>query len=411
MHMLESIRIALSAIWSHKLRSFLVMLGNVIAVTSIIGVVSIVDGMNSYMHEKVFQQGSGLINVVRFDEMLVLTDLDAFLESLHNPPITMKDRDYLRDKLPSALHVGASRTGNRDLTYGSGRLRSVPIRGYTADYPYLHQMTLTGGRHFTEFEVARSKQVVVIGSAVAEEFFPGLDPLGRKIKIGNRPFRVIGVTEEKGSLLGSDQDTFAAIPLSSFGKLFGRHGGRRSVTITVMAADMKLVPQLEDELTLAMRQRHRLTPGDRDDFALTSSEALMGLWDRMKGILLGVLMMIVGISVVVAGIVIMNIMLVSVQERTREIGVRKAIGARAADILWQFLVEALTLSMSGGVLGILLGYGLAATIASASPLPYAARLWSVILGLTLTVAVGALAGIIPARRAARLDPVEALRYE
>jgi putative ABC transport system permease protein len=285
------------------------------------------------------------------------------------------------------------------------------VRGFTADYPLLQNLPLADGRHFTQFELSRRRPVAVIGHNVARELFGGADPLGEKIKVRGRPFTIVGVIEEKGRILGDDQDTFVAMPITSFQKLFGRHGRGRSLTIMSKALSIEQVPQLIDELRSAMRQRHRLRPGDRDDFEITTSETLIGLWDRIKNIMLSVLMLVVGISAVVAGIVIMNIMLVSVQERTREIGVRKALGARRRDILWQFFIEALTLSMSGGLVGIFLGYGLAAVIAQLSPLPYAAKLWSVLLGLLLAVAVGAFFGIWPARRASQLDPVEALRYE
>ncbi len=411
MKLLEGIRIALGAIWAHKLRSALVMLGNVIAVASIIAVVSIVDGMNVYMHEKVFDQGSGRLTVKRVDEMKVLTDLDAFLESIYNPPLTLADWDWLRERLESAAQVGASRNARDELRVGRESLQGVPLRGYTGDYPFIQSMELADGRHFTPSEVQRARPVAVIGHRVAEDLFPGLDPLGRKIKVGHRPYTVIGVAVEKGRLLGDDQDTFAAIPITRVLKHYGRRGRARSVNIDVTATDLESIDALKDELQAAMRERHRLRPGDRDDFEITSSDTLLGFWETAKKMLLSVLLMIVGISAVVAGIVIMNIMLVSVQERTREIGIRKAIGARENDVLWQFLVEALTLSTLGGLLGILLGFGAAAGIAGASPLPYAVQIWSVMMGLVLAVTVGVSFGIYPARRAARMDPVEALRHE
>ncbi len=411
MHPFEGIRIALNALWANKLRSFLVMLGNVIAVASIIAVVSIVDGMNVYMHEKVFEQGSGVVNLVDVDPMKLLTDRDALLKSIHNPPILLSDRDFLKDRLPSALYIGASNSRRRSVTRGEERLTGVPIRGKTAEYPFLENIDLSAGRHFSTFEENRSRPVAVVGKGIADKLFPGADPLGKTLKVAGRPFKIVGVAAEKGRLLGEDQDTFVTIPITAFFKVFGRPGRANSVTITVKAVSTEAVPQLMEEMTQAMRIRHRLRPGERNDFDLQTSDAMLGLWERIKNMLLGVLMMIVGISAVVAGIVIMNIMLVSVQERTREIGIRKAIGAKRADILWQFLVEALTLSMLGGVIGIVAGYGMASIIASASPLPYAAKFWSVILGLLLTVVVGVFFGIFPARKAAVLDPVEALRYE
>ncbi|MCP4547929.1 MAG: FtsX-like permease family protein [bacterium] len=411
MHLMESIRIALGAIWANKVRSLLVMLGNVIAVASIIAVVSIVDGMNSYMQEKVFAEGSGVVRLSRIDEMQILTDLDAFLESIYNPPLTLDDREFLLDHLPSATEVGAQRSTRSDMIYRDERMKGVSLRGYTSNYPILQNIELDAGRHFTEMEFLRSRSVAVLGSDVAENLFGDLDPLGRKIRVGRRPFAVIGITEAKGSVMGESQDAFVAIPLTTFQKITGRHGRARSLTITAMTDDTENVPQLMDEMRIAMRQHHRLRPGDKDDFAITTSDRLLSLWSKIKNMLLGVLMMIVGISAVVAGIVIMNIMLVSVQERTREIGIRKAIGARSSDILWQFLIEALTLSICGGLIGIQLGYLTAAIIAAASPLPYATEFWSVVMGMVLTVAVGGFFGIYPARRAAKLDPVEALHYE
>jgi putative ABC transport system permease protein len=409
--LLEGIRIALTAIRAHKLRSALVMLGNVIAVASIIAVVSIVDGMNAYVQEKVFEQGSGLLSVQRVDEMKILTDLDAFLETIYNPPVTLADRDWLRERLVNASHVGASRRVREDVTRGAERRRGVPIHGFTADYPFWQQIELASGRHFTEFETEHSRAVAVIGPRLAQDLFPAQDPLGRRLRIGGRPYTVVGVATEKGRVLGEDRDTFAAIPITKVLKHYGRHGRDLSITIQAKALDLDHMPALEEELHEAMRQRHRLRPGDRADFEVVGSATLQNLWGRIKSLLLSVLLLIVGISAVVAGIVIMNIMLVSVQERTREIGVRKAIGAREADILWQFLVEALTLSMIGGFIGVLLGYQAAAAVAALSPLPYAVRFWSVVMGLVLAVTVGVAFGLYPARRAARLDPVEALRHE
>lgn len=411
MKLLEGIRVALGAIWAHKLRSALVMIGNVIAVASIIAVVSIVDGMNAYMHEKVFDQGSGIVTVKRVDDMKILTDIDAFMESIYNPPLTLDDRDFLRDRLQHAAYVGASRRVRASVSRRGEELDGVPVNGYTAEYPYLQKMELSAGRHFSEFEVQRSRPVAVIGHRVAQDLFPAQDPIGGRIKVGSRPYTVVGVAAEKGRVLGDDRDTFVAMPITKVLKHWGRHGRALTVNIDAKAMSLDDTPLLEEELRTLMRQRHRLRPGDRDDFEVTGSETLQGLWSRIKNLLLSVLLMIVGISAVVAGIVIMNIMLVSVQERTREVGVRKAIGAREADVMWQFLVEALTLSSTGGLLGILIGYGAAAGIASVSPLPYAVKFWSVILGLILAVTVGVTFGMYPARRAARLDPVEALRHE
>ncbi|MDP6419238.1 MAG: ABC transporter permease, partial [Candidatus Krumholzibacteria bacterium] len=259
---LEGIRIALATLWANKLRSALVMTGNLIAVASIIAVVSIIDGMNVYMHEKVFEQGSGIVNLMSIDPFLFLTDRKAALKSIHNPPVLLEDLDYLSDRLPSALYLGAGRERHRSVNRGKNRLRNIPIRGRTAEYPFLETIELESGRHLSPFEINRSHPVAVIGPGVAEELFPGEDPIGKKFRIVGRPFRIVGVSKEKGSLLGEDQDKFAIIPLTSFFKIFGRHGRDPSVTISVKAIDTEHVELLKDELRTAMRIRHKLRPAD-----------------------------------------------------------------------------------------------------------------------------------------------------
>mgnify|MGYP001083290754 FL=1 len=250
--------------------------------------------------------------------------------------------------------------------------------------------------------------MAVLGWEVYERFFKGRDPIGRKIKIGGRHFVIIGVVKDLGTVLGQSRNQFVLVPVTTFLK---EYGSRRSISIKVRAADIRLMEQAIDEATMAMRVRHRLRPLEQNDFSITTSQQLISLWEQISQAIFNALIFIVSISLVVGGIVLMNVMLVSVTERTREIGVRKALGARRSNIVWQFIVESVTLSIVGGVIGIVLGFTLAAVISLVSPLPYLVAPWSIVAGLAVTFAIGLVFGTYPANKAARLDPVVALHYE
>jgi putative ABC transport system permease protein len=250
--------------------------------------------------------------------------------------------------------------------------------------------------------------VAVIGFDIAEMLYPDVDPIGKEIKIAGIQHRIIGVLKKRAGVFGGDPNRMVVIPISSFQKIFGAHN---SITISIKATDLEHVPECVDQTRLAMRSLRRLGPNRDDNFAIVTSDNLLNLWEGISKGIFAALIGIVSISLVVGGIVIMNIMLVSVTERTREIGIRKALGATRMNILWQFLVESITLSSVGGVLGIVFGFAIAAAVAYLSPLPYAIKMWSILLGLAVTFAVGVFFGIYPASEAAKLDPIEALRYE
>ncbi len=409
MNVLEGVSIALESLRGHKLRTFLTLLGNIVGTMSVIAVVSLIYGADRYVSQVVLDEGTSVFTLTRVDGIQFLTDFDAFLESLNNPNLTLADRDWLAERMTFADVVGAYSEANGDLRAGGEVFRNTLIRGVTEDYSVLEDMPLLLGRHLAASDIMTANQVAVLGFDAARDLFPRhADPLGRQVKIGGRHFTVIGVVEDRGTVMGNNRNKFAVVPITAWFKLFG---ASRSIDLKVQAATLEGLQDAKDEATFLMRQRHRLRPLERNDFALSSSDQMLAIWGGISKAIYGALVPLVGISLVVGGIVLMNIMLVSVTERTREVGVRKALGARRVAIMWQFLVEAVTLSVMGGIAGIVIGLLLAWVISLASPLPFALAGWSILLGLGTTFLIGAGFGTYPAWKAAGLDPVEALRHE
>ncbi len=404
----EGIRLALASIWSQKLRTFLTVLANVVAVSSVIAVVSIVGGMDTYVREKVAGEGTGIVTIRRVDQLKILSSLDEFIKSLRNPRLTLRDVDYIRANVTNAQLVDASVSQGSRVAYRKRYLDGIRIQGRYANYPLLRNLTLASGRHFSRLEVQAKSNVAVIGWDVAKSLFPDEDPLDKMVKIGRRPFRVVGVVEEQANILGQNQNRFLVTPITSFQKVYGT---RSSVNILIQAVDLGTIHETVEEATAQMRIRHRLRPGDRNDFEVTTAEGLVSLWKGISSSIFLVLIVITSISLVIGGIVIMNIMLVSVTERTREIGIRKALGARRSNVLWQMLVESMTLSSVGGIIGITMGFVVASVVGLLSPLPYTIAPWAIVAGLVVTVFTGIFFGIYPANKAAQLDPIEALRHE
>jgi putative ABC transport system permease protein len=408
MQMLEGVLVALEALWANKLRTILTLLGNIVGVMSVIAVVSIIDGANSYIENQVAGKGSGVFSLQQVNSLDILSDFDKFLKSLHNPQITLSDLAYLREHVTLAEYMDATLGTSAEVRNRALNVKSVPVQGRSENYPLLGQWNLKDGRHFSSQDVQHSKDVVVIGFDVADRLYAGVDPIGKEIRIAGLPYRIIGVLAQQPSGLGGSPNLRIVIPITSFQKAFGAH---RSLTIAIKPASLDRVAACVDQTRLAMRALRRLGPKREDNFAIITQDNLLKLWSSISSRIFQVLIGVVSISLIVGGIVIMNIMLVSVTERTREIGIRKAVGATRMNILWQFLVEAVTLSSVGGVLGIAAGFVIAATIALLSPLPYAIKLWSIAIGMGVTFAVGVFFGAYPAMQAARLDPIEALRYE
>jgi putative ABC transport system permease protein len=403
---IESIWIALQAIWANKLRSFMTVLGNIVAVTSIVTVVALIQGMNAYVTNAIVSGvGADSFTIQQFG---VTTSDEEFDKIRNNPRITLSEGESIRRFSPvvSAVMAQAQRRGQ--VTYKDASLDSVTIQGVTRDYINFDTYGAERGRMISPSEVERNHPVAIIGWQTADRLFGRADPLEKVIRIEGMHFRVVGVSEKKGSFLGNSQDEFAIIPLGAYQKLYG---ARQSLSLIVKPRNPSLIDEAMDDATVALRVARRLKPAERDNFGLFTSDTFLGLYRQATAGIFAVLVGVVALSLVVGGIVIMNIMLMVVSERTREIGLRKALGARRKDIMSQVLTESVTLSTFGGLVGITLGYMVSRVIASLTPLPARLELWSVVLGITITAAVGLFFGAYPASRAARLDPIEALRRE
>jgi putative ABC transport system permease protein len=403
---LETLRIAATALRAHKMRSFLTLLGVIIGVMTVITVVSIISGLNNYISEKVFQLNPDVYAVTRFG---IITSREQFLEAIKRKPIDWNDYVAVKERCGLCDMTGASLNTNSSVKRAAQKLTNVRTTGVTSNMAELNNLDLEAGRFFTPTEEQRSVPLIIIGSDVRDELFGLLDPIGRTMRVADQPMRVIGLLRKQGSVLGQNQDKVLYMPITTWRKRFGT---RESLDIFVKAHGG--VPGVEssmDEVRVIVRSR-RHTPFRGDDpFAAVTAEALQMLWKSISAGLFSLMILISGISLVVGGIVIMNIMLVSVVERTREIGVRRAIGATRKHIRRQFLTEAVLLSLGGGILGVLVGVSIAKIISTATPMPTMVRPSLIVAGLLISVVTGVLAGVIPAWRASKLPPVEALRFE
>jgi putative ABC transport system permease protein len=404
----ESASIALDAIWSAKLRSFMTVLGNIVAVTSIIAVVSLIQGLNASVKQAILNQaGADSFNIQRFP----VTRSDEEFEKVRgNPTVTLDDaraiRRYGSDKIAAVM---ADSTGQGRITYRDKSIDNTRIQGVSGEYVNFSSFDAERGRLMSATEVDSARPVTVIGSQTADRLFgSNVDPIDKVIQIEGVHFRILGVSSKRGSLLGQSQDEFAIIPLGQFRMIFG---SRRSLSISVKPRDLSEIAPAIDEATIALRSARRLKPKQPENFGIFTADTILDIYHSATNGIFAVLVGVVGLSLVVGGIVIMNIMLMAVTERTREIGLRKALGARRSDIVAQMLTESVVLSMFGGVIGTGFGVAIALVIASYTPIPASVEAWSVVLGIGITALVGLFFGIYPAMRAARLDPIEALRRE
>jgi putative ABC transport system permease protein len=401
----ESVGIALGALRANKLRSFLTLLGTIIGVAAVIAVLSFVEGLNHYVSDKLLAAGS---NVFWVDKFGIITSQEAFEDVSKRKDITPDDADALRAGVRNASMVIAMAGGNATCRYRTHTVAGVDVHGRGPGFEVVDDVTIEQGRSFSEGDDLRRRLVCVIAPEIADELFPKVDPIGKSIRIGAETYQVIGMTERKGSVLGQNQDRFVWIPVRTFLKY---KAARQTVDIAIKSVDQASLPVAQQEVRNILRGRRHVRPGQPDDFAITTSDNVMELYRNLTGGIFVVTIGVASIAMLVGGIVIMNIMLVSVTERTREIGIRKALGARRRDILAQFMVESTTLSLMGGLLGILLGTGIALLVGAISPLPAAVSVPAVIMGIVMSSSIGIFFGSYPAVRAARLDPIEALRYE
>jgi len=401
----ESVLVALGSLRANKLRSILTLVGVIIGVTTVIAVVSVIAGMNRYVASTINQLGANTFFVTKWG---IITSEEAWLKARKRKRLDSDDMKVVRELCQSCVKVGGNAQTVRKVQYRNQSLADVDIAGLTSE---VHQMTdtrLQEGRMINASDDQHRRRVAFIGQEVKKRLYPNLDPIGREVKVGGIPFTIIGYAEGKGSFLGNNMDNFVDIPLSTFERNFGRH---RSIDVFVEAASVEVMSVTQDEVRSILRARRHDDYHDDDSFAMLTSESFMNLYNQLTGTAFVAMVGISSISLVVGGIVIMNIMMVSVTERTREIGIRKAIGARRSNIMFQFLTEAVTLAAVGGLIGIALGGGAAKVLEATTPLPAAIEWWSVVAGIAVSSSVGLISGVWPAMKAARLDPIEALRHE
>ena len=413
MPLFEAIRLALRTIRAQKLKSFFSLVGVLIGVTFLIAVVSIVQGMNRYMVERF---ANTLIGANTFElrqrpsiNMGHVTN-EMWLAWQRRPRVSYEDADFVRDRIRTPATFAKFCADRVSVHYGGKVAKDIDLVGTEDTYFRIRNYELAAGRAFTAQEVRVGQAVLVIGHELAEKLLPGVDPVGKVVRIGGLPYRIVGVVAPQGTLFGLSLDKFAVMPFSAQGR-------RLICPINILDA---LIVRTDDpsqmqlalaEAEAAMRSRRQLKPSEENNFDFQTAEGALGTWQKISRILFLALPGLVAISLVVGGIVIMNIMLMAVSERTREIGIRKALGARRRDILAQFVVEAATLSAAGAVMGIGFGLVLAFVVKALTPLPAAVAPWSVAAGVILGVSVGIIAGVYPATRASRLDPIVALRAE
>ncbi|HEX6251175.1 MAG TPA: ABC transporter permease [Gemmatimonadaceae bacterium] len=413
MRFADVVVVALSQLRTNKLRSFFTLLGIIVSVGFLVAVVAIIQGMNAYVSENLASAliGQNTFQVRRLPIQIGLFDDEEMRRMARRPRVSGRDAAAVAAAVPEAIAVSRQSgwpTPQADVFWRERRLGDVLIFGVTADYQLVQDYSFSSGSAMTDLDVEERRPVAIIGAEIAEKLFETIDPVGQEIRILGRRFRVQGVVAKKGRVLGQSFDGFVIIPLTVFETMYGR---RLNTTVSVKVPSPDLVAGAMQRAEEAMRVSHGLRPGEDNDFTIEASDALIEFWRRLTGVLFAAIPAMVAIGIVIGGIVIMNIMLMAVRERTREIGIRKSVGARAVDIRRQFLAEAIALTTVGGILGVLGGTALAMLVALLSPLPARVTAWSVALALFLGASVGILFGVYPASRASKLDPITALRAE
>lgn len=404
----EAIAVALQSLRSNKLRSFLTLLGIILSTATLITVVSVIHGMDIYIAERVSDMGVDGYRIVRM-AFIGNWDPKKFLELLKkNPQIRREEYEFLREHVTLTRELGLRTSRRAEVRYRNRHLDAISLHGVTANYPLMTGIEPAMGRFFTESEDRRRLPVAFIGHDVREELFPGIDPVGKVIQIDGRPFEVVGAAKALGSVFGQSRDGFVVIPVETYFKIYGSRSG---MEIMGLALDREHLYRAQDEARMLLRAYRKLRPNQEDNFAIISSDSLVEAWDRLTAAVAAAAVAVVSVFMVVGGVVIMNIMLAAVTERTHEIGIRKAVGARRQDILNQFLVESSLLAALGGLIGVAIAAFLTFLGDRMTPIPMSMPVSAIVLGLGLSTATGLFFGIYPAQRAARLDPIEALRYE
>ncbi|HEY8460968.1 MAG TPA: ABC transporter permease [Blastocatellia bacterium] len=407
MRFLEGVKIALSSLRAHKLRSFLTLLGVIFGVMTVVAVAAVIEGFFRYIDRTVTADLGA--NTVILNKFGLITSFEEFINAnRRNKDITLADAEYLRERMTLALTIGVQGESSAEVRSPHEKLINISVKGVTPNMVDIESIQPEFGRYISEPDNERRRAVALIGSEVADKLFGSREVVGREIKINGMPFEIAGVAKEQGTFFGNSRDLFVLIPLSTYQKEFG---SRSSLAISIRARDGARLEDVQDQVRMLMRARHRLAYSEKDTFGLITSDAINNFVQAVLGMIAAVALGIVSISLVVGGIVIMNIMLVTVTERTREIGIRKSLGARRKDILAQFLVESTTLSLVGGLIGLGVAYGVSALLVRFTPVPAEMPLWAAVLAICASSGVGLVFGIYPAWKAAKLDPIVALRSE
>ena len=403
----DTLALSYDSIVAHRLRAVLTVLGLTMGVATIITVITLIQGANVFVETKIANLGGDVFQLARTP--FAVTDFELIMKALRYKRVEMEDYHGLRDRCPDCVLIGASGTATVRARFGEEEAPDVTLNGQTASMASIESRIVESGRYFTEVEDRNAMAVCMIGRTLSDQFFPGRDPVGRTIRLADQEFTVVGVYERIGSILGQDADKFAVVPLNTFLRL---RGSRSSLTLNVKVPnDPPRFERAMDQARLLMRARRHLHPTQNDDFFIGTKDNYIQLWNQISGAFFGVFILVSSISAVVGGIVIMNVMLVSVTERTKEIGIRRAVGASGGDILRQFLTESVMQCILGGITGVACGFLCADLLRAFTTFPASVQGWVAVLGIALSSAIGLFFGIYPATRAAKLDPVEALRAE
>ena len=402
----ETTMIALDTLRAHKMRTFLTLLGVILAVTTLVAVISVLNGLNVYISDKVANLGA---NAFVIDRIGIVTNFQEWNEARKRPPLGMDDIEALRQGMKLAASIAGEQNTNADVRYGNDLSEDVQIMGASPNYASIRDVDVSSGRLFTDIDEEHRAGVCIIGADVAKKFFLNSDPIGKEIRAGQGQYEIVGVAKAQGTVLGQSRDNFIMLPLGTYRKEW--LAPQDSVTIFVQAKGPEWMDAAQDEARSILRARRHVAYSKDDNFAIIAPTSITGLWNRITGNAFGIAVWVTSVFLVVGGIVIMNIMLASVTERTREIGLRKSLGARRGDIIMQFLVESSMLAATGGLVGVALAVSIGQIVRATTSIPIDTPIFAITVSLILSTAVGLFFGIYPAMRAAKLDPIEALRAE
>jgi len=402
----EPIGVALETLRAHKMRSFLTLLGIILSVSTLIVVIALISGVDRYIAERVANLGSNVFLLTRFP---IITDVDEFVKAnRRNKKVTWDDYESLRENLKLPERIGVELRTSGKAHFGSQSLDDTNIRGVTANMVDIDIVKPENGRYISEGDDQSRAMVTMIGSDLATKLFPNVDPIGREVMIDGRPFQVVGVAKSIGTVFGQSQDNFAYIPVQTYFKIYGAYDG---IWINIQARGAEWMERTQDETRALMRARRHLPPNEKDNFGIFDSATMMALWKNLTGVIATAMVGVVSVFLVIGGVVIMNVMLAAVTERTREIGIRKALGASRGDIMMQFLVEAAVMAAVGGAIGVTLAYLIAGVTTATTSVPMSVPFVAVLIAEVISAAVGVFFGVYPAKKAAALQPIEALRQE